>query len=224
MRLRLDPLSLIVSLAIIGGTTLFIRDVAALLLVLGVEVLTCITLVREFRAAASRMALPALGILGVVWVNWLATSSTQAAVSSGLRVAAVVLPGVVLLPMIDATALADGLAQRWHLPARVVLPVLAAVRLLESLRIEWKTIQSARRLRGIAAETIGERVRQFPGLVFSLLVQALRRADRLSVAMQTRGIERPGRTWARASVLRIPDRALLLGSIALSGLALFISR
>ena len=138
---------------------------------------------------------------GRIYWEWLAMrisdGSIELAVATVLRVLAIGLPAVVLFITVDATDLADGLSQVWHLPSRFVLGALAAFRLASLFFEDWKFLELARRARGVGDTG---RLRRFPGQVFALLVLAIRRGSKLAVAMEARGFGGTGtRTWARES-------------------------
>ncbi|MEO6941989.1 MAG: energy-coupling factor transporter transmembrane component T [Terrimesophilobacter sp.] len=138
---------------------------------------------------------------GTVYWEWLAIrisdGSIELAIATALRVLAIGLPAVVLFITVDATDLADGLAQVWHLPSRFVLGALAAFRLVGLFRDDWRFLELARRARGVGDTG---RLVQIPGLVFALLVLAIRRGSKLAVAMEARGFGgTTPRTWARQS-------------------------
>ncbi|MGN6324717.1 energy-coupling factor transporter transmembrane component T family protein [Pseudolysinimonas sp.] len=138
---------------------------------------------------------------GHVWAHWLlvevSDGSLQLAAAAGLRVLAIALPAVALLVGVDATELADGLAQVARLPARFVIGSLAAFRMLGVLGADLRSLELARRARGIGDRG---RVRQVFGLLFATLVLAVRRGSALATAMEARGFGAPGaRTWARPS-------------------------
>ena len=71
---------------------------------------------------------------GTVYAEFLfariSEGSVTLAIATFLRVLAIGLPAVVLFVTIDPTELADGLAQRVHLPVRFVLGALAGMRLV----------------------------------------------------------------------------------------------
>lgn len=139
---------------------------------------------------------------GTVYAEWLAIrisdGSIELAIATALRVLAIGLPAVVLFITIDATDLADGLAQVWRLPARFVLGALAAFRLVGLFIEDWRSLELARRARGVG--DLG-RLRRVPGQVFALLVLAIRRGSKLAVAMESRGFGGSDqRTWARESL------------------------
>lgn len=126
---------------------------------------------------------------------------TEGSVAIGLattaRLVAIALPAVVLLATIDPTDLADGLAQRWRLPSRFVLGALAGLRLVGLFQQDWRSLELARRARGVADSG---RLRRLAGQVLALLVLAVRRGSRLATAMEARGFDGPAtRTWARPS-------------------------
>lgn len=140
--------------------------------------------------------------------------SIELAIATLLRMLAIVLPAIVLFATIDPTDLADGLAQVLRLPARFVLGALAGLRLVGLFQEDWRSLELARRARGVADRG---RVRRFASQAFALLVLSVRRGSKLATAMEARGfggeIER---TWARESRLHRADAALI-------GLAAFIA-
>lgn len=146
------------------------------------------------------------------------TGSLALAAATFLRILAIGVCGVGLLAGIDATGLADGLAQVLHLPSRFVLGVLAAFRLFGLLGEDWRALALARRARGVADRG---RLRRFAGQAFALLVLSVRRGGVLATAMEARGFGGPGgRTWARPSVLGLPDLVLVVVTAGVLGVAI----
>jgi energy-coupling factor transport system permease protein len=94
------------------------------------------------RTAPAWIAAPLAGLTvalygrgsGHIYLDWFVVhvtdGSLQLAMVTALRVLAIALPAVVLFATVDATELADGMAQLLHLPARFVLGALAALRLV----------------------------------------------------------------------------------------------
>jgi energy-coupling factor transport system permease protein len=129
------------------------------------------------------------------------------ALATLLRILAIGVPAAGLFVALDATALADGLAQILRLPARFVLGSLAAFRLLDLLADDWRDLALARRARGVAEQ---RRLRRLGGQTFALLVLAIRRGSDLATAMEVRGFGAPvQRTWSRVARLTSADAALL---------------
>jgi len=143
------------------------------------------------------------------------TTTLWLALGVVLRVYAVALPGALVFATTDVTALADALVQQLRLPWRFTLGALAAFRLLPLLAQEWQLIWLARRARGVdAGRNPFARLRLFGTAVFTLLVCAIRRAVRLSAALEARGFgSRRGRTFARTMRMR-PTDWLLLAAVA----------
>jgi energy-coupling factor transport system permease protein len=133
--------------------------------------------------------------------------SIELAIATFLRVLAIALPAIVLFATIDPTDLADGLAQVLKLPARFVIGALAGLRLVGLFLEDWKSLELARRARGIADRG---KIRRFASQAFALLVLSIRRGSKLATAMEARGFGSSAtRTWARESSLRWPDAVLI---------------
>lgn len=146
----------------------------------------------------------------------LTTESVVAGAESGLRFAAIALPGVLAVLTIDPVDLADSLVRHLRVPARFAYGSLAALRLAPLMATEWEVLGRARRARGLeAGRNPFAAVRLFAGKVFALLVGAVRRATQLAVAMDARGFDARGmRTCAREIRFSGADAALLAGSAA----------
>lgn len=159
---------------------------------------------------------PTLLALGPVTVT---AGSLGLAAAIAVRVLAIGIPGVILFASIDPTELADGLAQRLHLPARFVLGALAAFRLVGLLVDDWRELALARRARGVADRG---RVRRAIGQGVALLVLAVRRGTKLATAMEARGFGASGRrTWARPSRFGLADLGLVGVGVGVSATAVF---
>lgn len=150
--------------------------------------------------------------------------SVNAGLAIGLRGLAIALPGLFLLTSTDPTHLADALAQRLRAPHRFVLGALAGMRLVGLLFDEWRTLGLARHARGVGHEgNPAARLGNFLGQAFGLMVQAIRRATRLAMAMEARGFGAGPRTWARESTFSRVDIVVVLVGVAIAGLAVSAS-
>ncbi len=160
---------------------------------------------------------------GHLWWHWgpaaISDNSIQLATALFIRIFALALPAVALFGGVDATRMADGLAQVAHLPSRFVLGCLAGFRMISLFTDDWRTLGHARRARGLGDDG---RLRRWALMSFSLLVLALRRGSRLATAMEAKGFGGPTpRTWARPSRAGWPDIAavvvcLLAGAASLA--------
>lgn len=157
----------------------------------------------------------------VYWTFGLATisdASIATAVAVGIRVLALAVPTVLLFGRTDPNELAAALAQIVRLPTNFVLGVLAGTRTLGLFVDDWRSMTLARRARGV-----GDRgaLRRFFSMAFVLLVFAVRRGTKLSMAMEARGFGAPGeRTWLRRSRLTSRDAVAVVGALAIVAVAL----
>jgi len=122
---------------------------------------------------------------------------------------------------IDPTDLADGLAQVWHLPSRFVLGALAGLRLVGLFLDDWRSLELARRARGVGDRG---RIRRLLSQAFALLVLSIRRGSKLATAMEARGFggDTP-RTWARESLFGWREIALIAIGAAIAAIAIAVA-
>jgi energy-coupling factor transport system permease protein len=144
--------------------------------------------------------------------------SLSLALATVLRILAIGLPALVLFLTVDPTDLADGLAQVLRLPSRFVLGGLAALRLASLFLDDWRSLELARRARGIADRG---RLRRFASQAFALLVLSIRRGSKLATAMEARGFGGvTKRSWARESSFGWPEVTLLLIGAGIAAVAI----
>ncbi len=143
--------------------------------------------------------------------------SVLLAVATTLRVLAIGVAALVLFSDVDPTDLADGLAQVARLPSRFVLGALAGVRLVGLLLDNWRSLELARRARGVADRG---RIRRFAGQAFALLVLSIRRGSKLATAMEARGFGGAiARTWARPSVVGRREALVVIVAVLVAACA-----
>lgn len=148
---------------------------------------------------------------GRMYVEWLLVQISDGSLWLGLatllRVLAIGLPAVVLFAKVDPTDFGDGLAQVLHLPARFVLGAFAGIRLAGLFADDRRSLELARRARGVADRG---RLRRLAGSAFALFVLSIRRGSTLATAMEARGFGGDlTRTWARPSRFGVPEYALI---------------
>jgi len=145
--------------------------------------------------------------------------------------------------------LGDHLGQRLRLPARPVVAAVAALHRFESLGEQWDQLARIRRVRGLGpGRSPLDRGREVAALTFGLLIQTLRQAGRMAVAMEARGFSAaatsaaatsaaatsaasisgarfsgPRRTWAEPAPWRPSDSLMLLLGLAVAGMPLMLS-
>ncbi|HYN48446.1 MAG TPA: energy-coupling factor transporter transmembrane component T [Candidatus Nanopelagicales bacterium] len=129
-----------------------------------------------------------------------------AGLALGLRVVAIVAVGVGWSRVTDPTHLTDALVQQARLPDRFAYGALAALQAIPWLAEDLVALREARRMRGLRATW-------HPRVLVGLLVLAVRRADRLAVAMDARGFAAAGRTRYRIVRWLPLDGAVLAGGL-----------
>jgi len=234
---RSGPLSLLLASIVLVLGAPFISDLRTATIALGVQIALA-PMVLGIGQPPWRRLLPGLfAVASVSFSNWLLSPGHELSTGAlaGLRVAFFVLPGVLLASRIDPSALGDHLGQRLRLPARPVVAAGAALYRFESLGEQWDQLARVRRVRGLGPgrSPLG-RGRHIAALTFGLLIQTLRQAGRMAVAMEARGFSaaatattgnvRPRRTWAEPAPWRPADSLMLALGLAVAGIPLLLSR
>lgn len=116
----------------------------------------------------------------------------------------------------DPTRLVTSLVQNARISPRFAYAMLAAYRFLPILRSEFAVIRRAHAMRG---DPPGRgplrRVRRAARQSLPLLVSAVRRAERVGIALESRGLgAKPSRTFWRPVPLRRADLIFLAGAVA----------
>ncbi len=221
---RLNPVSKIVALLLPSLPVLITGDVPTAVVLLIGEALALFAL-GIGPPTILRYGWPfVLGLAGVALANVVASGSFDAVPGVAARLLAIALPGLLLVLSTEPVDLADALVQKLRAPARFAYGALAAFRLLPLLGEEWVSLRRARRARGIdAGSNPVAAVRIQAGLLFAVLVAAIRRATRLALAMDARGFgSRPDRTFARRSTFTRSDLVFLVGTVALTAAAVVV--
>ncbi len=130
-----------------------------------------------------------------------------AGLALGLRVVAIVAVGVAWGRVTDPTHLTDALVQQGRLPERFAYGALAALQAIPWLAEDLVALREARRMRGLRSSW-------HPRILVGLLVLAIRRGDRLAVAMDARGFAAPGRTRYREVRWAVLDTLIVVAGLA----------
>jgi len=161
---------------------------------------------------------PALATLGPLRVT---SPAVLAGLAIALRLAVIALVSVLVFATSDPTRVADSLVQQWHAPYRFAYGTLGALRIVPLVAADWSAISAARRIRGIEPRNPLGRARSFGGLLLVMLVSAVRRAERMALAMDARGFDAGvRRTSYRPISLGAPDVVVLAGGVAVAVLVL----
>jgi energy-coupling factor transport system permease protein len=157
--------------------------------------------------------------LAVELARWGPLRLTEQAVANGfaiaLRVVAIACASVLFARTTDPTALADSLVQQARLPERFAYGALAAYQAVPRLNEDLVTLREARRIRGLPASW-------HPRVLVGLLVLAVRRADRMAIAMDARAFGLGPRSRFRELLWRSIDGLVAVGGVAVLTVALAV--
>ena len=234
---RAGPLSILLASVVLVFGAPFIGDLRTALIAFGVEIALAPLVLGVGRPPWLRLLPGIFAVLSVSFSNWLLSPGHEVSTGTlaGLRVAFFVLPGVLLAGRIDPSALGDHLGQRLRLPARPVVAAVAALHRFESLGEQWDQLVRIRRVRGLGpGRSPMGRGRYLAALTFGLLIQTLRQAGRMAVAMEARGFSAAAtstggaptrrRTWAEPAPWLFADSLMLALGLAVAGIPLVLSR
>lgn len=128
---------------------------------------------------------------GAVLAAWGPFEATDLGLQTGLALAVrTLLVGVCatgFLAVTDPGRLLVSLHQVGHLPVRVTYALLAAHRLLDDLPAEWTTIRRAHAVRE-PVRRLSRSPRALARVAFVLLVTSIRRAERVAISLESRGL------------------------------------
>jgi energy-coupling factor transporter ATP-binding protein EcfA2/energy-coupling factor transporter transmembrane protein EcfT len=136
-----------------------------------------------------------------------------------LRMAAIASAAVLFVLSTDAVALLRSLEQQLRVPPRAAYAVLATHRLLETLGEDFALARAAQRMRRGRHSSPWGTAAELGAAAFALLVGALRRGERLAVALETRGLGQGDRTHWRPLRVTPADWALVAATAGLLALA-----
>lgn len=152
------------------------------------------------------------------------TGSLAAAGLVALRLLVLAIPGIVLFARLDPTALADALITHWHAGPRIAVGSLAAMRMAPLVVGDLRQSYAARRTRGLINRNPITALPVLLGSLTTVLVTTVRRATRLSVAMDSRGFDSGlPRTQARVSVWRRRDTLVIIGYAVVGAVAVAVT-
>lgn len=154
------------------------------------------------------------------WLATISDGSIRLAVASVLRALATTVPVLAVFGTLEATSLADSLAQQLRLPSRFVIGSLAGLRTVGLFLTDWRALEQARRARGLGD---GGRFRRWLSMAFALLVFALRRGGKLATAMEARGFGAGPRTWARRATWSWRDPVVVLVATLVTATAIAVA-
>jgi energy-coupling factor transport system permease protein len=174
----------IVALVLWSGLPL--RRVPGRLAPLGFAIVSLTVFSILLSGANADRSLAAVAAFGPIRIT---APAVSAGLAIGLRVVVIGLTTLLVFGPSDPTRMADSLVQQWHIPDRFAYGTLGALRVAPFMADDWTLISAARRLRGIQARGVAGRIRDAGDRLVVMLVAAIRRAERLALAMDARGFD-----------------------------------
>lgn len=151
------------------------------------------------------------------------TAAAAAALALALRLALIAVASLLVFGPSDPTTFADSLVQQWRIPDRFAYGTLAALRIAPFLAADWSSTRAVRRLRGIEARGPSAAIAAAGGRLMTLLVSAVRRGERMALAMDARGFDAGRRrTHYRPIRLGIRDVLVLAAGLIVAVAALWV--
>jgi len=189
--LTLDPivplrLTVAAILALVLWSGLPLRRVPGRLAPLGFAILSLTAFSILLSSSNGDRSLAALAELGPVRIT---APAVWSGLAIGLRVVVIGLTTLLVFGPSDPTRMADSLVQQWHIPDRFAYGTLGALRVAPFMAEDWTIIGAARRLRGLGGGGPAGRLRDAADRLLVMLVAAIRRAERLALAMDARGFD-----------------------------------
>jgi energy-coupling factor transport system permease protein len=142
-----------------------------------------------------------------------------------LRVLCFAIYSLLFVLTTDPTDFVVALVQHWRVSPRIAYAAMAAYRFVPLFTAEAESIRLAHKVRGLG-EGRGvagwwEASRRF---AIPLLASAIRRAERVAIAMESKGFDgSPGRTYFRAIRWRAADALFVVGMASAVGLVFLLS-
>ncbi len=169
--------------------------------------------------------------LGLFWTTTLFYAGSGSAVQYGatvaLRLAAILAMSTLFVVTTEPTQFVRALIHQARLSPRVAYAVFTAYRFVPLVEVEFSNIRAAHQLRrGVGRRGPWVRVQEIAGYAIPLLALAVRRGERVALAMESRAFGAlPERTYYRDTHLSWADVLFSLGVLlVLGGLSVGLGR
>lgn len=127
-------------------------------------------------------------VLFSIWSLQVTSESFWAGISLGLRSLSFAALSLLFVLTTDSTKFMLSLMQQCKLPPKLTFGILAGYRFLPTFRYELQVLRQAHRIRGVGiARGPKEYLFQFRRYAIPLLANAIRKAERVALAMESKG-------------------------------------
>lgn len=122
------------------------------------------------------------------WLFEVTTESMKVAISLSLRSLCFFALSLLFILTTDSTKFMLSLMQQLNFPPKLTFGILAGYRFLPTFQYELQVLRQAHRIRGIPKpKGIRERLQQLRRYLIPLLAEAIRKAERVAIAMESKG-------------------------------------
>ncbi len=214
---RWNPSIKLISLFVLTVALLFVWEPIRPTILWVVLVLIALTIGKVPPKWLALAHIPFIGFgIGLFIVNVLARTDDGAYIGAALAARTLTI-GVASILFLTSTApveLMRSLNQNLKLPASITFAILAGYQLLLGLPREWQTIRAAQLMRTGGANLSRKpklKVKEAARLVFTVLIVALRKAERIATSLESRGFGLKPRTVYQPIRMRASD--VLVGGL-----------
>ncbi|KKK40105.1 hypothetical protein WQ57_01830 [Mesobacillus campisalis] len=164
-------------------------------------------------------------VLFSLWSFQVTSESFQAGISLGLRSLSFAALSQLFILTTDSTKFMLSLMQQCKLPPKLTFGILAGYRFLPTFRYELQVLRQAHRIRGGGrARGVKERVHQFRRYAIPLLANAIRKAERVALAMESKGFTgETDRTHYHEMTIQTRDWVFVSIFVAMFFVSVFLS-
>jgi energy-coupling factor transport system permease protein len=174
------------------------------------------------------MAFGLLASFGVFWTYTLFYAGAGPAwiygATMAARLLAILSASAMFVLTTDPAQLVRSLIHQGHVSPRIAYSVFAAYRFVPLLEVEFETIRAAHQMRGgIGRGDLFDKPRELFGYAIPLLASAVRKGERVALAMESRGfgaLSARARTYYRVTTLGGADLWFALACLAAFGAVL----
>ncbi|WP_280771852.1 energy-coupling factor transporter transmembrane component T family protein [Salipaludibacillus daqingensis] len=127
-------------------------------------------------------------VLFEFWWFEVTTGGVMVGISLALRSLCFVALSLMFILTTDSTKFMLSLMQQFKLPPKLTYGILAGYRFLPTFKHEFEVLRQAHRIRGIGrAKGLKGRIHQFRRYAIPLMANAIRKAERVAIAMESKG-------------------------------------
>jgi energy-coupling factor transport system permease protein len=225
---RLNPLTKLGACFLAGGVVSTAGEPLTPIVVALAAIITTRAAGRvPWRLIARPLAFGSLAGFGVFWTYSLFYGGSGPGWAYGLtmamRLLAILTASALFVLTTDPSQFVRSLIHQAHVSPRIAYSIFAGYRFVPLLEVEFATIRAAHQMRGgDTRPSLPGRIRQLVGYAIPLLVSAVRKGERVALAMESRGFGAlPQRTYFRTTTLGRADFAFGVCCLVLFALLVF---